>query len=206
MKLRFFSTLSAFIVIAALLPAQSVANEAIKHTVAKQPHQTTDSLKEPDTAQTHRLKQARTTVDIFPGGTGDRDDNPLSPRTLSPGDGTILPDPPGDSGLVTLHHTRRGASTGHTDQFANYKSWGGGNWTARINSAGQFTHTQQGAGSGHTDTIINYITWDGQAWTATIDPASKVFTHTRQGASTSHNDTILNYMGWDGSQWTLRLQ
>lgn len=110
---------------------------------------------------------------------------------------------------LTIRHTRRGITTSHTEQYANYKTWeawGGGNWTAWINSDGKFKHQAQGANSSHTDTIIQYQTWDGSEWTATFDPARKVFTHIQRDKDSGHEDTILNYIGWDGSAWTMQIQ
>lgn len=116
------------------------------------------------------------------------------------------PTPTSPTNSLTLHHTQKGAASGHEEQYVNYKSWGGGNWRASIDSQGTFTHTAQGASSSHTDTIINYITWDGSEWTATIDPSRKVFKHVRKGESSGHEDTILNYLTWDGSMWTMKVQ
>lgn len=107
---------------------------------------------------------------------------------------------------LTIVHTLKGSPSSHTDNYANYKSWGGDNWRTWIHSNGQFKHQKEGVPSSHTDTIINYITWDGSEWTATVDPNRKVFRHTRKGASSGHEDTILNYVTWDGTQWTMRLQ
>lgn len=109
-----------------------------------------------------------------------------------------------ENNSLTIVHSHNGRS--HTDNYANYKTWGGDNWRTWILPDGQFKHQKEGSPSSHTDTIINYITWDGSEWTATIDPSRKVFRHTRKGSSSGHEDTILNYVTWDGTQWTMRLQ
>ncbi|MEM9090567.1 MAG: DUF4751 family protein [Cyanobacteria bacterium P01_F01_bin.53] len=127
-----------------------------------------------------------------------------APKQLTP-EPEPEPEPAPNPSPLTILHTRQGATSSHTDSYASYKTWGGSNWNASINSNGIFTHTAQGASSSHTDTIINYISWGGSEWTATIDPETKVFTHTRRGASSSHTDTILNYITWDGSAWTMQL-
>lgn len=107
--------------------------------------------------------------------------------------------------FLTIQHTKRDASTSHNDLIVNYKTWGGGNWTAKIGSDGQFSHQAQGANSGHSDIIIDYQTWGGDEWTATINPQSKVFKHIRRGTPSGHEDSVLDYTSWDGSEWTMRI-
>ena len=218
MKLRFFSTLCALAgvlaAIAALPPAQSIARKSIGHATYTQHQSLVGSPKGTNTAHTRRSKQTSTTVEPLSGvrnpssGFPSFPDSPSFPSSPNNGGG-ITVEPVGGAtatNILTLHHTRQNATTGHTDQSAKYKTWGGSNWEARINPAGEFIHTQQNAQTSLTDIIINYISWDGQAWTATINPATKVFTHTQRSTGASHTDSILNYVTWDGAQWTMRLQ
>ncbi|MEL7068626.1 MAG: DUF4751 family protein [Cyanobacteria bacterium J06581_3] len=227
MKSPFFSTFSALIAIAIIIPADSLANTpTAKVPSVQQQHQVLAVEGRNNDKLAPGAKQVRTTIPV--GGLSD--DFPYYPRgqndTISPDrGGNIVPfsdpaDPeippvvsrPQDEesfpvvAITLFYNVRRGDSAGILRQYTNYKTWGGSNWTASIDSPGEFTHKQEGASVSHTDSIINYISWDGQPWTATFNSTTNVFTHTRQGSSSSHTDTILNYVGWDGSQWTMQLQ
>ncbi|MEM9152626.1 MAG: hypothetical protein AAGB19_19510 [Cyanobacteria bacterium P01_F01_bin.3] len=207
MKLQFFSIFSVLTAVTLTIPANGLAKSATakassgQQSHIQQTHQSrTSEGKNPDEL-IPAAKQLRTTVPIFtPRDDAPEPFNPFPPVITQP---EMAPPP---IATVTLHHTHRGASTGHTEQYANYKTWGGSDWTASIDSSGEFTHTHKGANTNHTGRVIQYISWDGQPWSATVNPTTGVFTHTRQGASSSHTDTILNYIGWDGAHWTMRLQ
>ena len=206
MKSPFFFAFSTLIAMAAVIPASSLANTLTAKAPSIQPEHPslTAEGKRNDEAITG-IKQIETLAPIFRDrpASGSWGNTPSDPFPL----GTPqLELPPAPITTVTIHHQHRQAHTGHTDTYANYKTWNGSDWTASIDSSGEFIHTHRGENSGHTDRIIQYISWDGQPWTATVNTATNVFTHTRQGASSSHTDTILNYIGWDGSHWTMRLQ
>ena len=195
MKRHFFSAFSVLLAIAAITPMAS-ASDAQPSTFRKH-----------HAALNRGVKQLNT---IVPVGGGYPE--PAAPRESiihssgSAGHNAISAIGDSTNTPITLYHTKQGVSAGHPEQYVNYKAWGGANWTAWLDSTGQFLHTQQGASSGHTDVVIAYISWDGSEWTATVDPVSKVFTHTRRDGSSSHTSNVLSYTGWDGAHWTMRLQ
>jgi len=212
MKLQFFS--STLLAISAILSIHSPTQAAVNSGSAPPKVQASQKVPEKSNiARSLRLAQAQTTQPVdFPILDNNSNNFPFFCRNgdiLFPVD--YIPelyDPVtiDTETAMTLQHRLKDAAAGHTEQYANYKTWDGSDWTASIDLTGQFTHTLKGAGSSHADTVINYISWDGRAWSATIDPVSKVFTHTQRETGASHTDTILNYVAWDGSQWTMSLQ
>jgi hypothetical protein len=93
----------------------------------------------------------------------------------------------------------------HTDFILNYKTWGGGNWTAcLINS--KFYHVRENGTGGHTADIIRYELPDGSQWEATLRDGG--FLHYKRGSSPEqgHTDTRIDYVFWNGASWSARLE
>ncbi len=103
-----------------------------------------------------------------------------------------------------FQHTKRGASSSHTDEIMEYVSWDESTWTAKIVD-GQFLHAPNGDfNRAHRADILNYRGWDGTNWTAQM--RNGLFRHAMNGDfSRAHTDTILNYRTWNGGDWTTSL-
>ncbi len=138
----------------------------------------------------------------------------INPTVIDPPNSGGTPTFPGNSPDITLtplepdqwkfQHTRRGASSSHTDEIMEYITWDGSKWTVKIVD-GQFLHAPNGDWNrAHRADILNYRTWDGAPWTARMVDGE--FLHALNGDfNQAHHDTILNYRTWDGSEWTTSL-
>ncbi|MBI3072304.1 MAG: hypothetical protein HYY84_09320 [Deltaproteobacteria bacterium] len=112
--------------------------------------------------------------------------------------------PPGEipQAGAFLHAPDGDFARAHQDVNLNYVTWGGGEWTARL-EGGRFLHTRRGAPSGHPDVIMNYVTWDGGEWTAHL--AGAQVRHVKRGAADGHTSDVIDYTTWGGGKWRARI-
>ena len=91
----------------------------------------------------------------------------------------------------------------HRDTVINYRTWGGGEWTAAYLGGGRFRHTQRGATRSRESIGVNYIDWKGSEWTATVE--GEKFRHTRRDGKRDEVDRTIHFQTWDGEPWSARL-